>query len=92
MLVSYFLIHFKQNDIYSIAKANCVEAEQLEVGTSCRVRDGKDFHDGTIVTFGNKKDVRNAAHDIIEKIEKESAKNLEKESAENVEKKFTTEK
>uniref|UniRef100_A0A1X7SKF5 Uncharacterized protein n=1 Tax=Amphimedon queenslandica TaxID=400682 RepID=A0A1X7SKF5_AMPQE len=58
---SYFLIHFKQNDTYSIAKANCVEAEQLEAGTSCRVRNGKDFHDGTIVTFGNKKDVRNAA-------------------------------
>uniref|UniRef100_A0A1X7UQX8 Uncharacterized protein n=1 Tax=Amphimedon queenslandica TaxID=400682 RepID=A0A1X7UQX8_AMPQE len=66
---SYFLIYFKQDNTYSIVKANCVEAEQLETGTSCRVRDGKDFHDGTIVTFGDMKDVSNAAGDIIEKIE-----------------------
>uniref|UniRef100_A0A1X7SRL1 Uncharacterized protein n=1 Tax=Amphimedon queenslandica TaxID=400682 RepID=A0A1X7SRL1_AMPQE len=35
---SYFLIYFKQDDTYSIVKANCVEA-----GTSCRVRDGRSF-------------------------------------------------
>uniref|UniRef100_A0A1X7U0Z7 Uncharacterized protein n=1 Tax=Amphimedon queenslandica TaxID=400682 RepID=A0A1X7U0Z7_AMPQE len=70
-----------------------VKAEQLEAGTSCRVRDGKDFHDGTIVTFGDKKDVSNAAGDI-EKIEKKSAENMEKESDKNMEKqsaKSTTE-
>ncbi|XP_019863723.1 PREDICTED: uncharacterized protein LOC109592809 [Amphimedon queenslandica] len=83
---SYFLKYFKQDDTYSIVKANCVEVEQLEAGTSCRVRDGKDFHDGTIVTFGDKKDVSNAAGDIIEKIENESAENMEKESAKNMEK------